>query len=224
MPTPEINEANVYDELAGEYDAAMAAVSQNIITRRFVKEKVLAMTTGHMVALDFGGGTGMDLEWLSEAFDKVFFVEPSSRMRQQALERAHGLHNVHFSEAADFRMWFGRPFAPAPTVVLANFGVLNSILSIENFFSSLQRVTGDQALVFALMLDTIPGESSFLRQLGNRWKLAFARRPVIFHGEVHHTIIHPLKSIHKASEGAFTPVESFKAERSPFTLHVFRKK
>jgi hypothetical protein len=219
-----LNPPDVYDNLADGYDAAMEAVAQNVITRRAVRETVLSHTTNHAIALDFGGGTGLDLEWLSEAFDRVYFVEPSAKMRARALERGRGRTNIVYDQNNNFLNWNAQSFDPPPSVVLANFAVLNSILEVKDFFSALYKCTAPQALFFMVALNAIPGEHSFLKNLLNGLRVKFAKRSILCRGEVHNTIIHPEAVLRTAARDWFGIESVERLPDSQFTLYIFRRR
>jgi len=60
--------------------------------------------------MDFGGGTGLDIKWLTENGYKIFFCEPSAEMRQQAINYNNNiLHSadIYFLQepVANFKTW-----------------------------------------------------------------------------------------------------------------------
>ena len=108
MPDAEqIHRRNVsyYDHIAGQYNDILKKERSNEIIREKVAEKFREIV-GDGLVLDFGGGTGVDLDWLTR-YNKVIFSEPSSGMREIALCN-HGQNpSVIFLDAAktDFKKW-----------------------------------------------------------------------------------------------------------------------
>src|SRR3569832_2166660 len=98
-----------YDSIAEEYKALDSQEPSNTIVREKVKDRFLDTVQGTAV-LDFGGGTGLDLEWLSQRFTKVYFCEPSEKMRAQAIrfnaEKLKGNPVVFLNNnQSDFQTW-----------------------------------------------------------------------------------------------------------------------
>src|ERR1700722_678196 len=82
-----------YDEIADDYDAMLQRDASNKITREKVAEKFTLLVKNGAV-LDFGGGTGSDLGWLSGGNYDILFCEPSVGMRRKAiLYNKSTLHN-----------------------------------------------------------------------------------------------------------------------------------
>ena len=96
-----------YNAIANEYNDMLDKNPDRII-REKVAKKFCSIVEGAAV-LDFGGGTGLDLQWLANNNHTVFFCEPSAGMREKAIyNRKDLLHdNVIFLDdfAADFRQW-----------------------------------------------------------------------------------------------------------------------
>jgi SAM-dependent methyltransferase len=134
-----------HDEVAEEYDAIMDSHQPNQLIRQRVKEKFCRLAPQGRV-LDFGGGTGLDLGWLTAAGYEVVFCEPSAAMRKKAMEyHRTALHSdrVTFLEGrqTDFLTWEQRlPFAGKVDAVLSDFGPLNYVPDIRALFRCLARV------------------------------------------------------------------------------------
>src|ERR1700759_1794710 len=69
-----------FDEFAKNYNSILDQKDSNKIIRQRVAQKFCNSVKPGLV-LDFGGGTGLDLSWLTENEFEVFFCEPSSGMR-----------------------------------------------------------------------------------------------------------------------------------------------
>src|SRR6187402_345771 len=103
------NNISYHDRVAEEYNAVMVAHHPNEWIRQRVKEKFCGLVPSGRV-LDFGGGTGLDLGWLTEAGYEVVFCEPSAGMRQRAMvyeKEVLKSGRVAFLEGAltDFATW-----------------------------------------------------------------------------------------------------------------------
>ena len=151
MPSGKTNETNViegnisyYNEVAGIYNQIMHDEKTNHAVRNTVKEKFLEVVEPGWI-LDFGGGTGLDLQWLTEKYN-ILFCEPSEEMRRRAIDFITDhlqKSNVVFLEPpkTDFTRWpMQRPFVQKVNGILANFGVSNYIPNIEQLFTSLATV------------------------------------------------------------------------------------
>jgi hypothetical protein len=218
----EINPPNVYDSLAIGYDEAMAADPQNRETRDAVKKKVLTLCTRDEVLLDFGGGTGLDLDWTSAYFRTVIFYEPSAAMRAIAMRRASVLRNITFAGGNSVKITAGQ-WGTSPDVVLANFGVLNSIVGIRDFFCGMYQSTASNARIFALLLKKAPRSRWSLKKLIDFFRIRFFEKPFILNGKSHRPVIHTHSGLRKACSGYFFIEEHFHVRNSAFSLYVFSK-
>ena len=133
-----INQQNIsyYDEIAADYDAILKKDVTNLEVRKKVAEKFTSLVKAGSV-LDFGGGTGQDMGWLSMHHYNIFFCEPSNGMRQIAMNRSEkdfADAKIYFVDQnkTDFRKWeVVIPFESKVDAVLANFAVFNCIPDIE---------------------------------------------------------------------------------------------
>jgi SAM-dependent methyltransferase len=158
-PIKEISSTNkkniaFYNEIAANYDAILDQDCSNEIVRKRVKEKFISAVKIGWV-LDFGGGTGRDINWLLDNKYKIIFCEPSKHMRQKAIDE-HQNNNITFLEnyKVDFTNWnIELPFAIKADGILANFAVINCIDDIELLFKNLAKVIKPGGHFMALMLD-----------------------------------------------------------------------
>jgi SAM-dependent methyltransferase len=147
-----------YNEVADRYDTIMDQDHSNKIVRQKVKDKFLSLVKSGTV-LEFGGGTGLDLEWLTSAGYKIFFCEPSPAMREKAIEYNNStLHypDIFFLDTAktDFTKWHADPpFPQQVDAILSNFGVINYIPDIGSLFNSLALVLKRGGQFIAIILD-----------------------------------------------------------------------
>ena len=155
-----ISEQNIlyYDKIAESYDRILDQESLNDIVRKKVESKfVSCVKPGHV--LDFGGGTGRDLKWLTENYYKIFFCEPSEGMKKIATHyNENVLHNNNIvflgKGKTDFTTWDKElPFPEKVDAILSNFAVINCIPQIELLFKNLSLVIKPGGTLVALILD-----------------------------------------------------------------------
>jgi len=231
---PQIAELNIlyYDEIANSYDDILSQENKNIAVRQRVKEKFSILLNSGWV-LDFGGGTGLDLEWMTKKKYNIFFCEPSVAMREKAIgynNRTLQNDNVIFldSDKTNFSTWHQKlPFSQQVDAILSNFGVINCIPDIELLFRNLALVTKPGGHFIALFLDR-----SFRKML--KWHRRNAIRSFIFgtpfimyvwHRENRQTVfVHSVKEIKKASSPFFYYINHEPWTEFGFTLiHLVRK-
>jgi SAM-dependent methyltransferase len=219
-----------YNEIAEQYDQIMDADRGNEQVRQKLKEKLRSLLVAGWV-IDFGGGTGLDLEWLSEAGYKIYFCEPSEAMR----ERAKALYsfeklqrNIIFleKEKADFTKWGPMPpFAGKADALIANFGVVNYIPDLKWLFQNLATVLQSGAPMLLVTLN-IPFRKRLKWHRRNAfWSLLSGKTFVMYidHNQERQTVfVHSTNKIRKAAERFFhfresEPLEGFSL------LHLTRK-
>jgi SAM-dependent methyltransferase len=149
-----------YDEIAEQYDELLDRDRSNDLIREKVAATFCKLVPQGWV-LDFGGGTGKDLDWLSEKGYRTIFCEPSVNMREKAVLRSKKnprTTTIVFLEndASNFTTWETHlPFSQKAGGVLANFAVLNSIPDLQLLFKNLSLVIqpGGHLLMLALKSD-----------------------------------------------------------------------
>ncbi len=144
-----------YNHIAVEYNSMVDKNADNNV-RQLVANK-FSNIVRYGVVLDFGGGTGLDLRWLTDNNDKIFFCEPSNAMREIAIRTGKNLinQNIIFLDdlSTDFREWHKQlPFTEKVDAVLANFAVINCIPGIELLFQNLASLIKPGGNVIALVL------------------------------------------------------------------------
>ncbi|HLY70907.1 MAG TPA: methyltransferase domain-containing protein [Puia sp.] len=153
-----ISSKSFYDFIARDYNGQMTKSDDEV--RKRVMNIFSSMVPGGL-ALDFGGGTGLDLPWLVNKY-VVYFLEPSTAMRSIAKDSLAqtGNNPKIVEENTDFHEWSAGhlPFTQKMNGILANFAVLNCIQDIACLFEKLQLLCAQNAMVVATVLDT-----SFLR-------------------------------------------------------------
>jgi SAM-dependent methyltransferase len=216
MTTKQLENIWFYDELAPTYDAIMDRDDSNSLVRQKVATKFLSAVPRGRI-LDFGGGTGADLGWLTGHGYQVVFCEPSEGMRDQAIERFKGRPSpfpVQFlaGEATDFTFWHQvPPFLSPVDGVLANFSVFNCIADLGLLFKNLSRVIKPHGSLIALILrpKTIDSVRSFFGLESNTLRVHF----LDFEQTVY---VHSTQAIQKSSSPYF-----YFSSRTPITDSVF---
>jgi SAM-dependent methyltransferase len=147
-----------YNEIADNYDIILDQENSNAIVRQRVKEKFTGIVAGGWV-LDFGGGTGRDLDWLTENNYHVVFCEPSEGMRQKAIGRYAArplISHVTFlnNDQVDFATWHTQaPFSTKMDAIISDFAVFNCIADIDLLYKNLARVLKPGGHLVALVLN-----------------------------------------------------------------------
>ena len=207
-----INEQNIlyYDKIADSYDRILDHESLNDVARKKVESKFTFWVKPGVV-LDFGGGTGRDLKWLTEHHYKILFCEPSTGMKEKAIHyNQNVLHNnnITFLEKAktDFTRWHEKlPFPEKVDAVLSNFAVINCIPQIESLFESLALVLKPGGDLVALILDD--KARSLITRLRNAIRSFIIKIPRTMHiqyNENQQTVyVYTTKQIKKASKAYF---------------------
>lgn len=219
-----------YDNFSLKYNDTLNSNHINTKIRDEVKQYFLKNVKGKYV-LDFGGGTGKDVEWLTNNGFTVYFCEPAGRMRELAFKNFHksglsGEVNFLNDENSDYQNWISNdhPFEHKVNGILANFAVLNSIKRIE-------------ILSEKLALITHPGSHLVISVLNVKLNKIFSRDfPVIFRlyltgnglativkDEDHQMIVylHTRKKLVKSLKKHFDYVESLPVSGSTFKLFHF---
>jgi SAM-dependent methyltransferase len=219
-----------YNAIANEYDD-MLNNDRDHAVREKVARKFSALVTKSKV-LDFGGGTGLDLPWLTEDNETVFFCEPSTPMREKAIHnrgRRTGDKVIFLDDqASDFRQWHLRlPFTAKVDAVLSNFAVLNCIPDLPLLFRNVAMVVKPGGDMILLVLNR--NLKKMLKgNLTNIIKSFMSRQPTsinIRYNEHRQTVyIHSIKEIIKASNKYFSFCGSELLPASGFTfIHLKRK-
>lgn len=228
-----VKEQNVdfYNEISEEYDRIMEEGSNRQI-RNIVAVRFRESVEGGWV-LDFGGGTGQDMDWLAAGRYKIIFCEPSSGMRQKAMRRkeeARYCEDILFLDdvQADFTGWTKvLPFPQKVDAVLSNFAVFNCIPDLPLLFTSLSCVTKHGAQLIALILDE-EREAMAYRRLRKLMRRAFfgqrADLLIRYKSWGQFVFFHTDRAIRKAASGTFDLLQAEKVTASPFQLiHMVRK-
>lgn len=215
-----------YNSVASEYDAQMKANAINERVRAKVAEYFQSVVNGKCV-MDFGGGTGADLQWLSQNHD-ITFCEPSEGMRKFAIERIKKNERIHFLDngLTDFNKWDGSTFPEKFDGVLANFCVFNVIGDVKTLFTKLEAILNDDGCIIGLMLDTTPG--GILKQYIKTFIGSFIKNETpsltVKHNEAKHTVyLHTPKKIGRSLPSNLVRVKIESLGKSGFMLVYLKK-
>lgn len=216
-----------YDLHATDYNSCMSASDDKVrwIARQYCSNYI----QGDKV-LDFGGGTGLDLLWLSEHYKQVFFVEPSMNMRAEAYKVGDERNNIHIvNDNVDFNKWSldTMPFAGQVNGIIANFAVFNCIKNIDVLFEKLALVCTNDSYIVATVLDTK------LKRLLKNYSLKLGLKLMLNKvieiannqkGIAHITYLHTRTQYVSASKKYFRLIDYRPIVDSDFAVIIFRKR
>jgi SAM-dependent methyltransferase len=225
MPENDLKNISYYDEIAGDYDALMDDAHSNSIVRRKVTDKFLSSIAPGARVLDFGGGTGADLGWLTDHHYPVVFCEPSERMKELAMRR----HRQKMTDcridflsgrAVDFTGWSENlPVTPPVDAILANFAVINCIRDINMLFRNLALVLRPGGHLIAVLL-----RPKIRHELRSLVGLKTETLDIRYKDNLQTVYIHSTKAIRKASDPFFYFSGPEPLHGSVFSLfHLTRK-
>lgn len=210
---PSEKNRSYYDVIAPRYDAILDEDAANQIIRKKVEEKFISLVKPGWV-LDFGGGSGRDLEWLKNKYH-IFFCEPSEGMRQKAIDLYKdpaSTEKIVFldNDKTDFTNWhLVTPFDINVEGVLADFAVLNCIADIELLFKNLAALVKPGGHFVALML-----QKNYKRPL--LWKIreavrsTFSKEPLMYNTQY---------GVHKQMVYVYTKAELINAAETYFEFN-----
>lgn len=221
-----------YNKIAENYDKILNEDESNRIIRKTVAGRFSSLVQNGSV-LDFGGGTGKDLEWLIQHPYQVLFCEPSTNMRMIAINRV----TEEFPDAkitffgddeSDFRNWNNiYPFEEKVDAVISNFAVINCIPDIDLLFDKLAMAIKPGGIVLALLLD-----NSLLKRLRSNLKGTvrsfFTGNPISifvdYNGKRQMVFIHTTGKIKKAVKNQFDFIRIERLQQFGFCLIHLRRK
>jgi len=222
-----------YNEIAKEYDSRLSVDKDQAIRNdiaEYFKEKI---ARGQQV-LDFGGGTGLDLMWLTDAGYSVYFCEPAEKMRAIARNMTEDwapeiMPQFLNDGEHDYKKWFSdkHPFEKPINAIIANFGVINYIDDLDKMFDVFANITEKESHLLINLLK-IPTKTIYTKLIKNVAK-AFVKREPIRAGSSyknigHETILYKVKDIEKAAHPQFKLTHSqVLGDNTDFTLLHFIK-
>lgn len=218
---------NFYNGLADKYNQQMEVESG---ARLQVAEYLKTHATGKHI-MDFGGGTGLDLPWLKESFDRILFCEVSSLMREQACELVtvnqwQNQVRILDKELVDFRNWGRSEFEIFKVdCILSNFAVVNSIPDLELLFERWFQILKPQGTVFMVLLD--PMEKVVIKKYFIEWFKAVLKGQkltiqVSSDKKDFRPIVYEMRHLRKMIKDRFEIIDSFKVSNDHRLLH-FKK-
>lgn len=215
-----------YDLHAADYNNHMSASDDRV--RGAVRQYFSSYIQGGNV-LDFGGGTGLDLLWLSEQYKQVFFIEPSMNMRAEACKVAEGRSNISIvKDAIDFNKWSvnSLPFAEKADGIMANFAVFNCIKNIDGLFEKLALVCASNSYIVATVLNT--NLKSLLKNYSLKLGVkSIFNRPIEIannqKGIAHITYLHTKRQYMSASKKHFKLIDYCPVADSNFAVIILER-
>lgn len=221
-----------YNEIAGQYDKILNEDAANEVVRKKVSERFCQLIPAGLV-LDFGGGTGMDLPWLSAKGYDIIFCEPSSAMKEKAIHRIQSTMNekkisILDNSRCDHTHWITTsPFPQKVDAILANFAVLNCIPDIYTLFKSWAFVMKPGAHLLALVLQSNFKKNFYLNKFASIRSL-FSNKPVqmniTFSGNSQTITLYNSRQLSQASVAWFGPINYQLFSENDFALiHLIRK-
>lgn len=213
-----------YDAIAEDYDSQLEELNQKV-------RKAVAVTLKRYfqegLALDFGGGTGLDLHWLKDNY-RVYFLEPSSRMRSVAKRNFSGHQNIVFLEdKLNFSEWSpaNLPFNDKPDAILMNLAVFNCIEDINTLVKQLSLITKPGSVIIAAILRY----SAWHQFRQGNWRNAVNavfRKGIVYSNYKnlsHPAYLHTQNDIKRAIKGSFELGELRTLQGTPYKLMVLKK-
>ncbi len=226
MAIPIESNISFYDSVAPEYNRHLSDGDNR--AREMIADIFVKYVESGCV-LDFGGGTGLDIPWLSGKYD-LYFLEPSVNMRTVASLQAD-THKVTFlpDDYTDYLKWQpdSLPLSAKVDGVLANFAVLNCIEFLGPLFEKISLLMLNGAYLFATIID--PRPVNILRHHGlvQAIQTAINGKSVVYNrhrDKLHPTFLHSRKSILSASDEYFDLRDQVPLPATTFSLFIFRRK
>ncbi len=219
-----------YDRIAPEYNTFFTQPDE-FVRRTFSETFLEIVKTGNI--MDFGGGTGLDLLWMVQNFQKVYFMEPSQKMREIATEtaaRSHMKNSVAFLENhLDFNLWneLNLPVQEKMDGIAANFAVFNCIENLDLLFEKLALICHKNGHILATVIN-----SDFFSIWKNysaivAIKSIMKKRLKVYNnhkGTGHPTYFFQLKYLKSSSSKFFRFIAYKPVPGSPFAILILSKK
>jgi len=226
----ELDPVKFYDKISSRYNYDLDSNPDNVKIRDEVKHYFLKNVSGKFV-LDFGGGSGKDLSWLTRNGFKVYFCEPSRGMREIAIkniQRGDSSSEVIFVNEgnSNFQNWnqANPPFETKVDGILANFAVFNSINELEKLSEKLALIANKNCRLIVSVLQ-VDLKKFFSRHFPFTIKLflkGYGLATRIKDGENKMVVyLHTESKLIKSFSNYFTFVESFRIQNSTFRLFHF---
>ncbi len=220
-----------YNSIASEYDDIMNMHPINKCVRNIVEKKIKSIVTKNSKILDFGGGTGEDLHWLSKNYN-VTFLEPSEEMRNVAYKKAldNNYNEIQFVKASStlFENFTSSSFTKKFDAIIANFAVINSIKDLNLLSNKMALICEENCDLFFVVLYRLPDlKSSYLKDKlhdATFKNKTFSKNFEIKNKTVKSKIyIHSLKYLKKNFQENFRFVNAFHISDSYFKIIHLKK-
>jgi SAM-dependent methyltransferase len=150
--------AAFHDELAPRYDAHVTNNACNVLAREAFVDLVSRCVSPGSVLLDFGCGTGLDALRYARKGYRVLAYDHSAGMIAELKQRckreiASGKITAWSEPYPSFLARF--PLAPAPSAVVADFAVLNSIQDLAPLFETFAPYLAPPGWVISSLLNPL---------------------------------------------------------------------
>ncbi len=148
-----------YDKIAKDYDKEIQR-DFNKEVRTGVKNYVLSIS-GITSLLDFGAGTGGDLNWQLEAGFLITFYEPSKNMASIA-ERSYNLRNQELVKTliGEKANYISLKEEGKKDLIFSNFAAINSVKNIEELFTIFSSIINNEGHL--IIVAYLPKSKRFL--------------------------------------------------------------
>ncbi|WP_242085157.1 class I SAM-dependent methyltransferase [Aestuariivivens sediminis] len=226
------NSQHYYDSIANNYESLLEEYKAHKSIRSMVQKEFIRTVPQSSKVLDFGGGTGLDLDWLVKDY-KVTFWEPSQKMRAIAKMKIKTNDYRNIICIANRKNDLDSLIKTVGNVtfdaVLANFAVLNSIQDLHHLATKLQVMTSERCDLFFLVLYRFPHTRvGRLRDYYFNMRFYCRFHPKRFHithnNIVHDIFVHPLNHIKRSFNSSFKLISVKQINNSYFKLLHLKKK
>ncbi|WP_431165828.1 class I SAM-dependent methyltransferase [Tenacibaculum halocynthiae] len=220
-----------YNSIASEYDFIMDSYPIHKSIRSFVESVFKSIVVTKSNVLDFGGGTGEDLKWLSKKYVVTFF-EPSKEMRKVAIKKAleNNYNQIQFTNTASsyFENLSEPSFNHKFDAIIANFAVLNSIKNLQDLSEKLNLICKKNCDVFFIVLYRFPNlKIPYIKDQFHKlifMNSSFSKEFEVKNNNVKSKIyIHSLKNIKKHFTRNFSIINTIHIKDSYFKIIHLKK-
>lgn len=214
----EARTAQYYDSIAAVYDSQVDSVEGNRFVRSQFVERVSSLVRPGERIVDFGCGTGADVDWYAERGYHVVAYDISTGMtdllRERCDEHIKSGRVAVVTGAAD-RLWDVLDHTGPARTVVANFAVFNHIRDLGALFHAVAAHLEPRGMVVTLMLNPF-----YWRDIGQPWwwrcaATSLGSGGLVFNGPDITTYRHFPWSVVRAASSEFTVVERFGCASGP---------
>lgn len=217
-----------YDIIAENYNEMMRDDEPNVKVREAVRNYFCRSVPKGQI-LDFGAGTGLDLEWQLRAGYEVVFYEPSANMASEA-EKSLGISNREGVNTMVGKLANLESISALPDdsleAVFSNFAALNSVESLEEtfgVFASKLKPGGHLICVLTNNFDKVSRLKSMFSDLTGS-QAAVSKKVEYTKGQSMHVYYHSGRSLKRAgNKSALRYEHSFQLDFEDHELTHFIK-